>query len=133
MCATDSTAERSAADVQAIVRAATDYIESWLDGDAERMRSCLHPAPAKRRAGDAASGALGLHEVTAVDMTEDIGGPKNVERGYEVTVLDVSPETASVKVSSAPFIDHLHLARFRDRWLIVNALYERREVDRSHE
>jgi hypothetical protein len=127
MCASDSTAERSAADIQAIVRAATDYIESWLDGDAERMRGCLHPALAKRRVEDAASGALGLHEVTAVDMTEEIGGPKDVERGYEVTVLDVSGETASAKVSSAPFIDHLHLAHFGDRWLIVNALYERRD------
>jgi hypothetical protein len=26
-------------------------------------------------------------------------------------------------VRSAPFVEYLHLARFGDRWLIVNALY----------
>ena len=126
MGANEAATERAATDLAAIIGAATDYIESWLDGDGERMRACLHPALAKRRVEDSASGEVDLYEVTAEGLSGNIGGPKEVERDYEVTVLDVSPSTASVKVTSSPFIDHLHLARLGDRWLIVNALYERR-------
>ena len=35
-------------DRAAIVAAATDYIEGWLDGDAERMARALHPDLVKR-------------------------------------------------------------------------------------
>lgn len=32
-------------------------------------------------------------------------------------------DIATVMVRSEPFVEYLHLARFADRWLIVNALY----------
>ena len=35
-------------DRDAILKAARDYIESWLEGDPERMGGCLHPDLAKR-------------------------------------------------------------------------------------
>ncbi len=41
----------------------------------------------------------------------------------DVAVLDVCHEVATVMVRSEPFVEYLHLARFGDRWLIVNALY----------
>jgi hypothetical protein len=31
------------AERELILRPARDYIESWLDGDADRMARCLHP------------------------------------------------------------------------------------------
>jgi Putative lumazine-binding len=40
-----------------------------------------------------------------------------------VIVLDAFRDIATVKVRSAPFVEYLHLARFDNRWLIVNALY----------
>jgi len=40
-----------------------------------------------------------------------------------VTVLDIFRDIATVTVRSAPFVEYLPLARFGDRWLIVNALY----------
>lgn len=118
----------SAIDREAIRAVATDYIESWLLGDGGRMGRCLHPALAKRKVVDPAEG-LDLHEVPYVDLIESAGtGPKDVAtRKYEVTVLDVFPNIASVKVASGPFMDYLHVARFGDRWLIVNVLYEPRQ------
>jgi Putative lumazine-binding len=113
-------------DMEAVTQAATDYIESWLDGDNDRMAACLHPALAKRRVKDPASDDGELLEVAFSDMTGLAGPQDGVARDYEVTVLDVSAATASVKVTSAPFIDHLQLAQVGDRWLIVNVLYERR-------
>jgi hypothetical protein len=119
----------SATDREAIRATATDYIESWLLGDGGRMARCLHPALAKRKVVDPAGGALDLHEVRAADLIDNAGtGPKDVAtHEHVVTVLDVFPNIASVKVASGPFIDYLHLGRFGDRWLIVNALYEPRQ------
>lgn len=115
-------------DLEAIRRACTDYIESWLDGDVERTRRCLHPQLAKRRVKDP-GGAL--HEVPTEDMLADAAsGPKQgVGRDYEIAILDVARDVATAKVLSEPFVDYLHLARVGDRWVIVNAIYEWRRED----
>lgn len=115
-------------DLEAIRRVCTDYIESWLDGDVERTRRCLHPQLAKRRVADP-SGAL--HEVPTEDMLADAasGAKQGVGRGYEVAILDVARDVATAKVLSEPFVDYLHLARIGDRWVIVNAIYEWRRED----
>ncbi len=111
-----------------IVAAATDYVESWLDGDAARMASCLHPALAKRAVVDHDSGDLDLDEdsFTLMTTTAVEGGLKPLGRDLRVGVLDIANGIATAKAVSDPFVDLLHLARFGDRWLIVNALYERR-------
>lgn len=115
-------------DREAIVGAATDYVESYLDGDAERMASCLHPRLAKRRADDHEARTSGLIEAPFEYMTTEAvaGGPKDLGRECEITILDVVDGIAMAKVVSEPFVDLLHLARFGDRWLIVNALWEGR-------
>lgn len=119
----------TATDREAIRTVAADYIESWLLGDGGRMGRCLHPALAKRKVVEPADGSLDLNEVPYVDLIESAGsGPKDVTTSsYQVTVLDVFPNIASVKVASGPFMDYLHVARFGDRWLIVNVLYEPRQ------
>ena len=108
--------------------AAADYMQSWLSGDPDRMRRCLHPALAKRRVLDATSGDPALWEVSATDLIDDVSsGPKlEYKRDFEVTILDADDEVASVRILSQPFNEYLHLARFGDRWLVVNALYRRR-------
>ncbi len=90
------------------------------------MRAMLPPALAKRTALEPGAPGLALDEDTAEGMVEIVGrGPRaTAEAGQDVTVLDVASDIATVKVVSAPFTEYLHLARFGDRWLIVNALYE---------
>jgi hypothetical protein len=112
-----------------IAAAVTDYVESWLDADPARMASCLHPALAKREAEDHDSGSLELEEAPFDDMVGPVleGGPRPYGRELEITVFDIQGgDIAAVVARSEPFVDLLHLARFGDRWLIVNALYERR-------
>lgn len=46
------------------------------------------------------------------------------EKKYEIVILNVFRHTATVKISSSPSMNYLHLARFKDRWQIVNVLYE---------
>lgn len=106
----------------AIERTVADYFDSWFEGDPERMRRALHPRLAKRRAADTGSELL---EVPADDLVDDVAdGPKTgYDRHYQIHVLDIDQNMASVLVRSDPFIEYLHLARFDDGWLIVNAFY----------
>jgi hypothetical protein len=120
--------QEQSTDTAAIVAAATDYIESWIDGDADRMARCLHPALAKRAIEDPDGRGLDLDEAPYSDMVAAAGQRQRPEvgRDYGLDVLDVFDGIAAVKVLSRPYMDYLHLARFGDRWLIVNVLYARR-------
>jgi len=117
-------------DEESIRRVATAYLESWLDGDGERMRGALHPDLAKRGLDHAADRTpSGLHHLTADYMEGSAAkGPRpQFSRTCEITVLDIADNIASVKVLSEPFVDYLHLAKLDGRWSIVNVLYEDRE------
>ena len=60
---------------------------------------------------------------------------QGVRRGYgkstpkekqikDVVILDVYENTASVKAVMSDWIDYMHLARWNNRWVIVNVLWE---------
>jgi putative lumazine-binding protein len=130
------TGERQAADVAAIRQAAMDYLQGWYEGDVERMRRCLHPELAKRAIlrdpGTGAERVQHLTQLDMLDMTQRGGGAAAPieKRFYQVTILDVYGDIASVKADSYEYVDYLHLARCAGRWLIVNALYDdRRPAD----
>ena len=48
------------------------------------------------------------------------GGP------YEVTIVDAYGDIAMVNVVSASYVDYLQVARFGDRWLLLNVLWQDR-------
>ena len=117
------------ADEHTIRELARAYLESWLDGDGERMRSALNPMLAKRGLDYGTDGApQGIHNLDADDMVGSAArGPRTrFGRMCEVTLLDIANDIASVKVVSEPFVDYLHLAKVDGRWSIVNVLYEDR-------
>ena len=115
----------AAEDVEAVTRVATEYFQSWFAGNGERMRACLHPALAKRTLEEPGTESLTLHEDPTEQLVADTarGEGTGFEPVQQVTVLDVFRNIATVMVRSAPFVEYLHVARFGDRWLIVNALY----------
>ena len=118
-----------APDEAAISEVARAYIESWLDGEAGRMGSALHPMLAKRGLDYGPETApIGIHHLDTEYMVESAGrGPRpQYGREADVTILDLADNVASVKVVSEPFVDYLHLARIDGRWWIVNVLYEDR-------
>lgn len=118
------------ADEKSIRHVATAYLESWLDGDGDRMRGALHPDLAKRGLDYATDlRPSGVHHLTAEYMAQSAAkGPRRqFARTCDVTVLDMADNIASVKVVSEPFVDYLHLAKLDGRWSIVNALYEDRQ------
>ena len=112
---------------QALVDVALDYFEGWFTADAERMRRALHPALAKRRLGD---DGRELTESSATGMVEATAAGEALRRGEDpgeigVEVVELYDRIATVIVRSDVYREYLHLARTRDGWKIVNALYVR--------
>lgn len=119
----------SAADQAAILATAADYIESWIDGDPERMARCLHPALAKRAVYiDKATGEPTIDESPRDGMVEwtAAGQGRKYARPYDSRLLDAYGGIATVALLSQGYMDYLHIARFGDRWLIINALWQGR-------
>jgi hypothetical protein len=110
----------------AIVDTVLDYFEGWFDGDAGRMERALHPGLAKRALLD---DAQSLDETTAPWMIEatgrGIGKARDPgDRRIEVEVEDVYGDIANATVRSAVYREYLQLARTKDGWKIVNALWQ---------
>jgi hypothetical protein len=117
----------SPVDLESIERAARDYIESWLTGDADRMADCLHTELVKRALDfDAVTGGISIDTMTHADMVAAtaVGHGREMPRDYEVTVVDAFRNVATATVDSARFVDYLQIGRFADRWRIVNVLWE---------
>ena len=116
-------------DAELIKQTALDYIEGWYEGDAVRMERALHPDLAKRivRVDQRGRYALGqMSAMTLVQLAREGDGksiPKEKQQ-KDVTVLDVFNNAASVKIIASDWIDYLHVAKWRGRWVIVNVLWE---------
>jgi hypothetical protein len=120
-------AAQSPADSAAVRQAALDYIEGWYAGDAARMERAVHPRLAKRIVGGSA-GEPRLDEMGAAELVRATGsgagrGTPPERQRREVEVLSLDPGMASVRVRSERFVDHMHLARWRGEWKIVNVLW----------
>jgi hypothetical protein len=94
------------------------------------MRRCLHPELAKRRIlRDPKTGVERFHHLgrqRLVEKTEQGGGSEEVpadKRMYDVMILDVCADIASVRADTTEYVDYLHLARSQGRWVIVNVLF----------
>lgn len=120
---------QNAADSLAIRTAALDYIEGWYEGNAERMERALHPELAKRIVRTNAEGKSRLDQMSAMTLVQGTraGGGKSTPKETQqkdVKILDIYQNAASAKIVAAKWVDYLHLARFNDRWVIVNVLWE---------
>jgi hypothetical protein len=120
-----------AATREAIKRTALDYAESWYEGNPDKMERALHPDLAKRIVAVDGQGRSRLDHMGALSLVQAVRagyGKKTPleQQQKDVTVLDVSGNAATVKLVMAGWVDYLHIARFDDRWLIVNVLWERK-------
>jgi hypothetical protein len=117
------------ADEKAIKAAALDYIEGWYEGNAERMARAVHPELVKRIIVSE-DGASRIENMGASRLVAGVrsGGGKKTPKDKQlktVTILDRYENAAAVKVVASDWIDYLHVAKFDNRWVIVNVLWER--------
>ena len=118
----------SEADSELVLAAARDYIESWLDGDPDRMARALHPDLVKRSIEPDGVGGCVIDNATRDEMVAATatGRGTRLERPYEATILDAYGDVASVRVFSSAYMDYLHVARCGAEWRIVNVLWQPR-------
>jgi hypothetical protein len=113
-------------DIDGITAAVRDYYEGWYGADPERMRRALHPRLAKRHVERGPNGDWTIDDLSADMMIDETAGRTAHDPlpPYAVEVVDGHGRAAVVRGSSADFIDYLHLGKFGDRWLILNAMWE---------
>lgn len=123
-------------DLDDIRKIAMDYAEGWYTADARRMARACHDNLAKRtlvRTDDGKGWTSGPVSTKSamVNWTEE-GGGRALGTGleYDIEVLDVFRDIATVRCLSAEYVDYLQLARFGDEgWQILNVLWQLREGD----
>ena len=116
----------AAADVerQAITDAVLDYFEGWFTADAERMRRALHPQLAKRQLADETGRLDESPTPEMIEATAAGAGLRYDDPGeLDVKVVEIHGRISTVVVHSNVYREYLHLARTRDGWKIVNALW----------
>jgi hypothetical protein len=116
-------------DVDQVVAAATDYLDSFYSGTAEerasRMERVLHPLLAKRSPSYFREDGT-FREWTLPEMIEIARGSVDETQTvpYSVQVLDVARDMASVRTDATWGVDYIHLARIDGRWVVVNVLWD---------
>ena len=116
-------------DRQRIVASATDYIESWIAGDGDRMARCMHPELVKRSVKQGQqTGGCEVETLRRAEMVDETAaGEGAVDVGpYEVSVMDAYGDGAAVRVLSAAYMDYLQMVRCGEAWLILNVLWQPR-------
>ena len=117
-----------AATVAAIEATCFDYVDGQLEGDPQRVARALHPDLAKRAViGDTPYERLGLRRMSKDELVEltrqgALKTPKE-QWNRSCRVLDVTADTAAVRLETPWFVDHFHMGRFDGKWIIVNALW----------
>jgi DNA-binding HxlR family transcriptional regulator len=104
-----------------------DAVAALWARDAERMASALHRELVKRTPGGDGEVAT-LTAAQMVDYTAGGGGTDTPSGGrpIEIAVHGVEGDIAAATVTSAAFLDYLHLVRTPSGWQIVNALWRAR-------
>jgi hypothetical protein len=115
-------------DIDAVMRAALDYIEGFLEGDAERHARAYHPECIKRRfVEDADSGVAELQVLSPRVMVDYAATGRSVMKDCEVQVIidAISEDMASVRIYSCLWVDFLHIVKARGEWGLFHVTWHR--------
>ena len=132
----DAPGAATSSDLDDIRRIAMDYAEGWYTADTERMARACHDNLAKRTLVRTDAGAGWTSgpistKSAMVNWTAEGGGREvGADLEYDIEVLDVFRDIATVRCLSAEYVDYLQLGRFGDAgWQILNVLWQLREGD----
>lgn len=113
-------------DLDAIERAALDYLEGYVTGDPERHLRAYHPECVKRRlTTDPDSGVTEQIVLSPQTMADYAGTGRTVidDCPTEVFIDDVYEDMASVRVYSCNWVDFLHVTKARGEWRLFHVTW----------
>jgi hypothetical protein len=111
------------------------YNQGWYEGDSTKMSKALHPELVKRM--------IQKYKDTGNDIISDLsynmmmqyviaGYGKHTPKEKQndtVTILDIYGDIATLKVDSYEIVDYLQLAKFDEKWKIINILWTMKPYD----
>ena len=117
----------SEAEMKAIEKAAFDYVDGVLSGDAARVENALHPEVHKLFIMALPSGREITSPTTRSVLIEgSAAGMFNLpdeERVVKVKILDVYKNVATVRVDSPQYVDYIHIGKINGEWKVFNVLW----------
>jgi hypothetical protein len=123
--------QETGADRRAVELAVEDYVDALYLVDPSRIDRSVHPDLTKlgfhRRNSEAPfeEMVMSFQELRDLSAGWNASGAVNPETApREITVLDVSDQTASAKLVADWGVDYLHLARYDGRWKIIQVLWQ---------
>ena len=122
---------QTAADRDAVRRAVLDYVEGFYEGDTAKLARSVRPEVHKygfwRHKDSTAAAYKGermpwAEFITYANRVRGRGAPPNAPK--EIAVFDVQDQTASAKLTAWWGTDYLLLARYDNRWMITQVLWQ---------
>jgi len=110
-----------------VTTAALDYIEGYIEGDAERHARAYHPECIKRRyTTDEDSGIDELVVISPRVMTDYAALSQMSNCDTEVIIDAISEDIASVRIYSCRWVDFLHVVKARGEWKLFHVTWHGR-------
>lgn len=116
-------------ELDAVRTAAMDYILAIYQVKPELVERSVHKELVKLgfyvQEDAYVSASMTYEELVKLAGTYNKDG-KNIadDAPKKVEVLDISNQTASVKVTASWGIDYMHLAKYQDQWKIIHVLWQ---------
>lgn len=117
-------------DNEAVRQAAINYIESVYNVNPTLVERSVHPDLAKRgfflKPAETVYAPLTMTFAQLLELAKNYNKTGRVPKDApkEVTIFEVSDQTASAKVTASWGIDYLHLAKYEGKWKIINILWQ---------
>ena len=114
-------------DIDGVMAAALDYIDGYVEGDAERHARAYHPECIKRRyVTDEASGVDELVVLSPRVMADYAALSQMSDCESEVIIDAISEGIASVRIYSCRWVDFLHIVKARGEWKLFHVTWHGR-------
>lgn len=114
-------------DIDAVMATAVDYIDGYVEGDAERHARAYHPECVKRRyVTDEESGVDELVVMSPRMMADYAALSQMSDCESEVIIDAISEGIASVRIYSCRWVDFLHIVKARGEWKLFHVTWHGR-------
>ncbi len=114
-------------DIDGVMTAALDYIEGYVEGNADRHARAYHPECIKRRYTiDDDSGVAELVVMSPQTMVDYAALSDLTDCETEIVIDDISEDIASVRIYSCNWVDFLHIVKARGEWKLFHVTWHGR-------
>lgn len=113
---------------EAVYKAVQDYVEGVYLGQPERIERSVHSQMRKHGFYLTEAGyrniPMTFDQLVKLAATWKKAGNIPADATYEITLFEVSDQTATAKLTAFWGMDYFHLAKFDGKWQISNVIWQ---------